>query len=210
MRKYILLTLLFCLVPLRAWALEVTPYLNLFPVNPAFVMGSKLKNPGTGATIAEPDYNVSLGFFGALGLMFNERFLLEVEVGTTTLEIGSLSGAQGEEGDQLKIDNLLINAYYRSRGWEHETGLFTYHYYFGGGAGQAKQDLFLANVTRGSDQSMAWQAVLGLELAPTHMRQGVNGSLLFQYKFLSIADGQLGAVEAGHNAHFLSIGIRFY
>lgn len=210
MRKLIILTVLFCLFPLRAGAFEVSPYLNLFPVNPAFVTGSELKNPSTGATVAEPDYNVSLGFFGALGLMFNETFLLEVEIGTTTLELGSLSGAQGEEGDQLKLENVLLNAYYRSPGWAHETGLFTYHYYFGGGAGQARQDLFLANVTQGNDQSAAWQVVLGFELAPTHRREGVNGSLLFQYKYLSIAEGQLGAVEAGHNAHFLSIGIRFY
>ena len=212
MRKILILTVLLFLAPAPAGAFEVSPYLNLFPVNPVFVPSAKLTNPGTGATVAEVDYNVGLGFFGAVGLMFNETFLLEVEGGYTDTEVSSLSAttAQATESDTVKFINAMINAYYRSPGWADPTGIFAYHYYFGGGAGQAQQDLFLQNLTQGNDRSLAWQAVLGLELAPTHRREFLNGSLLFQYKYLSIADGQLGAVEVSHDLHFLSLGIRFY
>ena len=212
MRKLFILIVWLCLMPARAAALEVDPYLNLFPLNPVFVPAAELNNPTTGATVAEVDYNVGLGFFGAAGLMVNKTFLLEIEGGYTDLEVGSLEGTivQATESDTLKLINAMVNAYYRSPGWADDTGLFKYHYYVGGGAGQAQQDLFLENLAKGNDQSLAWQVVLGLELAPTHRREFMNGSLLFQYKFLSIADGQLGAVEAAHDAHYLSLGIRFY
>lgn len=213
MRAFIILTVLLFLAPGRAGAFEVSPYLNLFPLNPVFVPSAELNNAATGAALGEVDYNVGLGFFGAAGLMINETFLLEIEGGYTDLSISSLSvntGAQSTESDSLTLINAMVNAYYRSPGRAHETGLFTYHYYVGGGAGQAQQELFLENLTQGNDRSFAWQAVVGLELAPTHRREFMNGSLLFQYKYLSIDEGNLGAVSAAHDAHYLSLGIRFY
>lgn len=212
MRIFLILGIFLFLLPARAGAVEIDPYLNLFPLNPVFVPSATLTNPSNGATVAKANYNVGLGFFGAVGLMFDETFLLEIEGGYTDTSVSSLAStsAQATDSDTVKFINVMINAYYRSAGWADPTGLFTYHYYFGGGGGQAQQDLFLQNLTQGNDRSLAWQAVLGLELAPTHHRKFLNGSLIFQYKFLSITDGQLGAVKVAHDLHFLSLGIRFY
>jgi len=214
MRKFCLYILL-CLIlltPTRLWAVELTPYLSLFPLNPLKISSLELTNAANGASAGEAGTKIGLGFFGAVGLMFDKKFGVELEAGFAQADLSSLDNGpvQGTESDKFDMTTGMVNVFYRTPGTLHSSDIYTLHYYFGGGLGMTKQNLFVQNLTQGNDTTSAWQLFLGIELAPTHRNTFLNGSLLLQYKYFSSGEGQFGSVLTDADMHAFSLGVRFF
>ena len=204
--------ILILLTPTRLWAVELTPYLNLFPLNPVVIPALDLTNAANGAGVGEAGTSLGLGFFGSVGLMFDKKFGVELEAGFVGVDITSIDNPTIErtKSDQFDMTTGMLNVFYRTPGTLHSSDIYTWHYYFGGGAGMTKLGINMLNLTQGTDTALSWQILLGIELAPTHRNKFLNGSLLLQYKYFSSGEGQLGSILTEADMHAFSLGVRFF
>ena len=115
------------LVPTRLWAVELTPYFTLFPLGLVKIPTLDLKDASTGTVAGEADTNVGFGFFGAVGLMFDKKFGVELEAGFVEADISSLekSAIRGTEGDTFNMTVGMVNVFYRSPGTLHSSDIYT-------------------------------------------------------------------------------------